>query len=377
MSLALAPAQDLASLQVLETMKAQAEILIASGLLPAHLNKSEKVITIMLMARELGIPNMVALREIYMAAPGRPTCSARLMTALVYRDHGPNALHVMETTDERCTVRYKRAHSTEHGTLTWTMNQAREAGLANKENWKHYPAAMLRSRAISAVCQVIFPDSVLGMYTPEDLGADVDEDGNVIEGAVKHALVGDRGASRAGGADGANSGANAGPSGVLDSEGVRREVLAQQEPPAQPLALQEPTEDLEAPNCGWTDEEHQGFARWLNTMGRSVERLLNEVLRWDSLDAYVNYVNAISDTPITPEDLMIWIKQYRIKGTPVPCSRGTGDCERCGGLEMTVEWWHGQYHCVDGAACSRRKATMQQQLERAVATQQAVAASAE
>jgi hypothetical protein len=39
---------------------------------------------------------------------------------------------------------------------------------------------MLRARCISAVARMAFPDSIGGMYTAEELGAEVDEDGAPI-----------------------------------------------------------------------------------------------------------------------------------------------------------------------------------------------------
>lgn len=429
MSLALAPQQDLASMQVLDTMKAQADILITSGLLAAHLNKSEKVITIMLMARELGIPNMVALREMYMAAPGKPACSARLMAALVYRDHTGKALHVVESTDERCTVRYKRADSDEHGTLTWTIQMAETAGLLRKDNWKTHPAAMLRSRAISAVCQAIFPDSVLGMYTPEDLGADVDEEGNVVTGEVVRVKSGTVGTSSSldnnspAGTAGCNGGTPP-PADVVRTDGtgsrmgvevlggaaspdrpvvteepatladgdfvcvcgarpvwVQRRcsdcggppaAVATAEPPEQPHAFQEPTEDLTALGRGWTDEEHQGFARALNAQARTVPQLL-KVLGWDDLDDYARYVNGVMDTRCTPRELLGWIKRYRRDSTKIPGTREVGNCERCGMIGAQIVWWSSGAQCLDEDACDYRKDAMQQQLDRAVELQRVAA----
>jgi hypothetical protein len=61
------------------------------------------------------------------------------------------------------------------------MEDAHRAGLSGKGPWKSYPAAMLRARAISAMARAMFPDALSGVvYTPEELGAEVDDDGHVV-----------------------------------------------------------------------------------------------------------------------------------------------------------------------------------------------------
>jgi hypothetical protein len=48
---------------------------------------------------------------------------------------------------------------------------------------------MLRARCISAVARMAFPDSIGGMYTPEELGAEVDEDGTPIQATITPRIV--------------------------------------------------------------------------------------------------------------------------------------------------------------------------------------------
>jgi hypothetical protein len=60
----------------------------------------------------------------------------------------------------------------------WTLDRARVAGLAGKNVWKNYPAAMLRARAITEVARMGASDALYGLvYTPEELGAEVDRSG--------------------------------------------------------------------------------------------------------------------------------------------------------------------------------------------------------
>lgn len=177
--LAVAKNQDL-DLSTWGAMKEQAAMLVKSGFLPPAINTPEKAIALMLKGRELGVPAMYALSNIHIIN-GKPVCSAELMLALVQRDHGHDAIRVATTDNTKCVVEYKQWGKV--ATYAFTIKDAEIAGLTQKGgNWKSYPAAMLRARAISAVCRMAFPSSIAGMYTPDELGANVTVtgDGEVV-----------------------------------------------------------------------------------------------------------------------------------------------------------------------------------------------------
>lgn len=160
-------------------IKEQATIAVKSGLLPRAVDTPEKAIVIALKGREVGIPMMQAFSHIHVV-DGKPGFSAELMLALIYKNC-PGAIANYVTTDEkRCEVEACRpGHKATR--FAFTIEEARQAGLLNKNNWKSYPAAMLRARAVSAMARAVFPDAIMGCsHTPEELGADTDEDGDVI-----------------------------------------------------------------------------------------------------------------------------------------------------------------------------------------------------
>jgi hypothetical protein len=72
---------------------------------------------------------------------------------------------------KQCTVSMKRVGRSPH-TETFTLQSAAELGLAGKDNWKKQPATMLKWRAIAACARVVFPDVLLGFYTPEEIAPD-------------------------------------------------------------------------------------------------------------------------------------------------------------------------------------------------------------
>lgn len=163
-----------------KALKEQAVVILKSGMAPRSVDTPEKILTIALKGRELAVPPMQALAHIHVVE-GKPTMSAELMVALVQR--AGHKLRVIETNDESCVVEGERRDDRKHPQrLEFTIEEARQAGVAGKQNWKRYPAAMLRARAISALCRFVFADVLMGAsYTPEELGAEVDEEGRVVE----------------------------------------------------------------------------------------------------------------------------------------------------------------------------------------------------
>lgn len=129
-------------------------------------------------ADALEIPRINALNEIHVVQ-GRPTASANLMAALVRR-----AGHKLRVRGDNQTATASLVRSDDPDfeyAVTWTLARAKTAGLLGKDVWKQYPEAMLRSRAISEVIRQGASEVLMGVYTPEELGANVFEDGRPSE----------------------------------------------------------------------------------------------------------------------------------------------------------------------------------------------------
>lgn len=160
-------------------IKELGQTLLASGLLPDAIRKPEAAVAIMLKGRELGIGPMYALSHIAIIK-GRPTLSANLMAALVKR--AGHKLRVIESTNEGCTVEGVRADDPRHPErLTFAEADAKRAGLWGQGAWRSYPRALLKARAITALCGSMFADVLSGcVYSPEEMGAEVDEAGEIV-----------------------------------------------------------------------------------------------------------------------------------------------------------------------------------------------------
>ena len=140
----------------------------------------EQASAIMLKGFELGLP-LTASFEFVHVVEGKPTISPKGALALIYGS-GFLAGIKIEGDANACTVSMKRSNGVDF-TLTWTMADARKAGLVKpKGAWETYPANMLRWRTIGFVADVVFPDVIGGLKRADELGAAVDLDGNVIAG---------------------------------------------------------------------------------------------------------------------------------------------------------------------------------------------------
>ena len=161
-----------------DEMREQAQTLVSSRFLPKAIDTAEKAIAVIMTGKELGLGTMQSLRSIHIVE-GKPTMAAELMSALVAERIPGALLRVAETSEKRCVVEAGRP-GTQATNFTWTLEDARVAGLLNKDNWKKYPRAMLRSRAVSEACRAVFPDAIIGVYTPDELGVEVASDGSPL-----------------------------------------------------------------------------------------------------------------------------------------------------------------------------------------------------
>lgn len=136
----------------------------------------EAVLACIMSGHELGIGPMQALQKIYVIE-GRPSIAAELMRALVAAQGHEVWFEDMNT--ERVTIVGRRRDQTRETRVTWTMDDARRAKLADKDNWKKYPLPMLQARATAVLCRAMFADVLAGFsYTTEEL-----TDGVVVDDA--------------------------------------------------------------------------------------------------------------------------------------------------------------------------------------------------
>ena len=153
-------------------IKEQAHILVTSGMIPRSIRTAEAAIAIMVKGREIGIQPMHAFSHIHIVE-GKPTMSAELMLTMILKNIPDAKVEFLEVSDNACRIRAFRPVMGSFE-FSFTREDATKAGLMNKDNWKKYTRAMLRSRAVSEMARSMFPDALSGIsYTPEELGSTV------------------------------------------------------------------------------------------------------------------------------------------------------------------------------------------------------------
>ena len=151
------------------TVRSQFAIAIKSGLMPKGMTQEQAVVLAM-QGNDLGLTWTQSIRAINVIQ-GKPTISSELMRALVFQRLPRAEMTFTETGPTKCTVKARRAEGQDYTSLMFTVDDAKRAGLMEKDTWKKYPAAMLQARVTSMICRLIFSDVILGFYTPDELGA--------------------------------------------------------------------------------------------------------------------------------------------------------------------------------------------------------------
>lgn len=150
-----------------------AEVMAKSGLLPKALDTKEKVFIALQWGVELGLTPMAAATNIAVIN-GKPTLSADIMHAIV-RNNPEYAGAEWKKQDEQAAevlVKRKNANMTETFQGYYDIEMAKRANLLSKDNWRAYPARMLKHRALSFALRDAFPDVLAGLYSPEELSGD-------------------------------------------------------------------------------------------------------------------------------------------------------------------------------------------------------------
>lgn len=134
-----------------------------------------------LAGREIGLGPIASMTGIYVIN-GRVAFGANVMAAALKRT-GRYTYRIVEHSDKVCRIEF-REHDGKGwvvvGESAFTIEDAKKAGTKNLDK---FPRNMLFARAMSNGVRWYAPDVFAGapVYTPEELGADVNEDGDVIE----------------------------------------------------------------------------------------------------------------------------------------------------------------------------------------------------
>jgi hypothetical protein len=151
-------------------------VMSESGFFSDSRSAAQAVVKI-LAGQELGFGPFASMTGIHIIQ-GRPSVGANLMASAVKRN-GRYNYRVTKMDDSICDIEFYE-HGEAIGSSSFTVEDAKRAGT---QNMGKFPRNMLFARAMSNGVRWYCPDTFNGsaVYTPEELGAVVDEDGQVIQ----------------------------------------------------------------------------------------------------------------------------------------------------------------------------------------------------
>lgn len=195
--------------------KSLSKDLALSALMPQALRKKpEDVLAIVLAGAELGLAPMTAIRGIHLIQ-GKMSLSADLMGALVNRSTACEYLTLIESTATLATYETKRRGSPAPTRMSFTIEQARRAGVLENPTWQRYPEAMLRARCLAVICRAVYPDLCLGLYDEDSA-----ELGQVVDGQIADSKPTEQAAHVAAVADTLRAAVASKPADVVEGEVV-------------------------------------------------------------------------------------------------------------------------------------------------------------
>lgn len=145
-----------------------ARILHDSRLFGAY-GTPQGVLATMLAGREIGLPTMASLRAFHII-DGKPSLSASAIVSQVLKSGKARYFRCVERTATQATFKTLRVGDDEEPvSLTFTMEEAKLAGIKANSGWTRHPADMLVARASSKLARLVYPDVVGGFYSPEEV----------------------------------------------------------------------------------------------------------------------------------------------------------------------------------------------------------------
>jgi len=173
--------------QEYELMKKQAGAFYRSGFFP-DLKSYEQAVVKVMIGREMGLPPFASISGIHLIGPEngpkKPSPSANLMATLI-ANSARYSYRIKKCDKDICVIAFydskdKSINEQSYvGDSIYTIEEAQRAELLGRGTWKKFPSDMLFARAMSRGARRFTPGIFGGavMYTPDELGIEIDADG--------------------------------------------------------------------------------------------------------------------------------------------------------------------------------------------------------
>jgi len=166
-------------------MKGVAQAMAMSGMFPDIQRDSAKAFVKIMAGQEMGIPPFQAMSDISIIQ-GKAAAGGNIYASKV-KAHPKYDYKIKQWNRAGCAIEFFQRNPKTNdyepiGVSEFKEEDARSAQLLGKDSWRKYPRNMYFNRAMTAGVRTYCPDATNGVnaYTPEELGANVNEDGSFV-----------------------------------------------------------------------------------------------------------------------------------------------------------------------------------------------------
>jgi len=178
-------------LEALHMISALADQLMGSALLPRHIQSKADLVATMLAGWEIGIPPMTSLRGLHLV-DGKPQLDYSIMVAQLARAGYETSWKEGDGWAELTLKKGSRSH-----VERYSVEDAKQAGLLGKKNWRMYQRDMLRARATSRATRSFAAEVMSTCYVSGEIGDSPDlnqEEPAALDEQHFHRTYGEKGA---------------------------------------------------------------------------------------------------------------------------------------------------------------------------------------
>lgn len=128
----------------------------------------DQCLALLLLAQGEGMHPAIAMRD-FDVIQGRPAKKSEAMLRSFLAAGGSVEWHEMSDTKADASFTHPQGSNGKPVRISWDLDRAKKAGLANKDNWTKYGRAMLANRVISEGCRRVYPAATSGLYEPGEV----------------------------------------------------------------------------------------------------------------------------------------------------------------------------------------------------------------